>query len=191
VSEQPGLDLEAALRDLDRATKSFAERLGAASAAGPEAETAAPSPPTAPAPEPARAETEPDGQDHLTAAKHRVDRLVDAMVVAVEREAATIRAEIRSEREAAGAEAERRIEEAREVADRMVSERQRQIAEAGDGLVERARALAAGMEDAERIGSQFEAFMRELSAAAARIATDDRGREPPGQEPGEPRSLAA
>ena len=178
MSEQPGLDLEAALRDLDRATKSFAERLAAASAAGPEAETAAPSPPTAPAPEPARAETEPDGQDHLTAAKHRVDRLVDAMVVAVEREAA-------------GAEAERRIEEAREVADRMVSERQRQIAEAGDGLVERARALAAGMEDAERIGSQFEAFMRELSAAAARIATDDRGREPPGQEPGEPRSLAA
>lgn len=203
MSELPGIDLEAALRDLDRATKSFAERLGAAAPARQQPQPShlspPPSPPTPdppPAPKPLPADAECEAREYLAGAKQRVDSLVDSLLAAVEREAATMRAEaedeIRARREAADADAERRVEEAREVADRMVAERQRQIAEASDGLAERARALAAGMADAERIGAQFDAFVRALSAAAARIAAEDG--DPPariGQEPARAGSLAA
>lgn len=199
MSDLPSFDLEAALRDLDRATRSFAERLGAAAPAGRQTQPAEPlpaPPPAPPAPEPRTADTEREVREYLASAKRRVDNLVDALVAAVEREAVTMRAdadaEARSRRQAADADAERRIREAREVAERMVAERQRQIAAASDGLIERARALAAGMEDAERIGAQFDAFVRALGAAAARIAADDP--HPPeriGRDAREPGSLAA
>lgn len=191
MSKQPAIDLEAALRDLDRATRSLTERLRPPPA-DPE--------PAAPPADARRDDPEHEARGQLEHAKRHADSLVATLVAAVERDVATIRreaeGEIRAQREAAEAEAARRLEEARGVAERMVAERQQRIAEISDSIAERARTLCAGMEDAERIGAQFDAFVRSLSAAAARIAADDgrrrpaaRGRE--AQSFGGPGSIAA
>jgi len=172
VSEPPATDLEAALGDLDRATRSFAERLGSAAAGAPgQAPRAADLRP---------GDAEREARECLEDARRRADSLVAALVAAGERDAATIRREaedeIRAQREAMEAEAARQLEEARMVAERMVADRQQRIAEISDSIAERGRALSAAMEDAERIGAQFDAFVRALSAAAARVAADDEHR---------------
>ena len=169
MSELPAIDLDAALRDLDRATRSIAERL-----ASPSADPApAAAPPQGPRPDGA----EHDAREYLEQAKRRADSLVATLIAAVERDAAAIRREtedeIRAQREAAEAEVAGRLEEARGIAERMVADRQQRIAEISDSIAEQGRALSAGMEDAARIGAQLDAFVRALSAAAARIAADD------------------
>jgi hypothetical protein len=182
----PAFDLAAALGDLDRATRNFAERLGAQREAGEAAavgsgfgrEPAAP-PPSG---EGARAtfddrmrEAEREAAEYLQHAKRRADSLVNAMVGAVEREAAEMRHEaeagIRARWQAVEVDTARHVEEARRVADRIVAERQRRIAALSDGIVDRAQALTAGMDDAQRVREQFEMFVRALSEAADRIAS--------------------
>jgi F0F1-type ATP synthase membrane subunit b/b' len=188
----PAIDLAAALSDLDRATRSFAERLGAqrdadlaaTTAAGIPLQPAAPAAPAAPqAPsadsrdafESKMREAEREAAEYLEHAKRRADSLVNAMVGAVEREAAEMRREaeagIRTRWQAVEADAARHVDEARRVAERMVAERQRRIAALSDGITGRAQALTAGMDDAQRVRRQFETFVRALSKAADRIAT--------------------
>ncbi|MFN8112984.1 MAG: hypothetical protein U0R51_07270 [Solirubrobacterales bacterium] len=191
----PAFDLAAALGDLDRATRNFAERLGAqrdADAAAAMESRFGREPAAAPAaPPPARGEqargtfddrmreAEREAGEYLEHAKRRADSLVNAMVGAVEREAAEMRNEaeagIRARWQAVEVDAARHVEEARRVADRMVAERQQRIAALSDGIAGRAQALTAGMEDAQRVREQFETFVRALSNAADRIAT---AREP-------------
>ena len=192
----PAFDLAAALGDLDRATRNFAERLGAQRDAAP---AATPEPrfgrvPATPAPPPSTPvrgesakgafdarmrEAEREAAEYLEHAKRRADSLVNAMVGAVEREAAEMRREaevgIRARWQAIEVYAARHVEEARQVADRMVAERQQRIATLSDGISGRAQALTAGMEDAQRVREQFETFVRALSKAADRIAS---AREP-------------
>lgn len=190
----PAFDLAAALGDLDRATRNFAERLGVQRDADVAAtmgsrfgrEPAAPAP-ALPA-DGGRArdkfdarmrEAEREAAEYLEHAKRRADSLVNAMVGAVEREAAGMRQEaevgIRARWQAVEVDAARHVEEARRVADRMVAERQQRIAALSDGIAGRAQALTAGMEDAHRVREQFETFVRALSKAADRIAS---AREP-------------
>lgn len=198
----PAFDLAAALGDLDRATRNFAERLGAQRDAdvaatmesrfGREPAASAPASPAAGG----RArdtfdarmrEAEREAAEYLEHAKRRADSLVNAMVGAVEREAAEMRHEaeagIRARWQAVEVDAARHVEEARRVADRMVAERQQRIATLSDGIAGRAQALTAGMEDAQRVREQFETFVRALSKAADRIAS---AREP-ASRPGERR----
>jgi len=179
MTELPAIDLEAALRDLDRATRRLSERLGKA---------AIPGPPPPDAPAAGTDGAEPDARAYVEDAKRRADALIGTLIAAVERDAATLRS-------AAEAEAECRIEEARQLADRMVADRRQRIAEVSDRITERAQTLSAAMDDAARIGAQFDAFLRALSAAAARIAADDEQRPIAiGHGPGglrDPGSLAA
>ncbi len=195
----PAFDLAAALGDLDRATRNFAERLGAPAAAGATApprfapapapaERAVSAPPVAPVDPPGTArrafearmrEAEREAGEYLEHAKRRADSLVNAMVGAVERESAEMRREaevgIRARWQAVEVDAARQVEEARRVAERMVADRQQRIAALSDGITGKARALSAGMDDAERVRAQFDAFVRALSRAADRIAA---AREP-------------
>ncbi len=186
--------LAAVRESLERATRNFGERLErggaeiersrleaaravAAAAPRPAAETP-PQPPQAPPPFAGAAQLHADAERQARAyveeAKRRADRLLATMVTAVERETAEIRAE--AERGAtararrAEADAGAILENARRVADRIVADRQRRIAALGDGVVGRAEALTAGMEDAARVRAQFDAFARALAAAAGRIA---------------------
>src|SRR5690606_31469591 len=100
-------------------------------------------------------EAEREAAEYLEHAKRRADSLVNAMVGAVEREAAEMRREaevgIRARWQAIEVDAARHVEEARQVADRMVAERQQRIATLSDGISGRAQALTAGMEDAQRV----------------------------------------
>jgi hypothetical protein len=191
----PAFDLAAALGDLDRATRNFAERLGAqrdadmpetgdsGSGRAPAAAPPAPGERARETFEHRMREAEREAADYLQHAKRRADSLVNAMVGAVEREAAEMRHEaeagIRARWLAVEADAAGHVEEARRVADRIVAERQRRIAALSDGIVGRAQALTAGMEDAERVREQFDKFVRALSAAADRIAS---AREPGSDE---------
>ncbi|MCB0877025.1 MAG: hypothetical protein R2718_01385 [Solirubrobacterales bacterium] len=198
AAEAPAFDLAAALSDLDRATRSFAERLGAQRDAdlAAVAATGFARQPAAPAAAPASSargrdafeermrEAEREAGEYLEHAKRRADSLVNAMVGAVEREAAEMRREaevgIRARWQAVEVDAARHVDEARKVAERMVAERQQRIAALSDGITGRAQALTAGMEDAQRVRRQFETFVRALSSAADRIAT---AREPAGPAP--------
>jgi len=113
---------------------------------------------------------------YLEEAKRRADSLVNAMVAAVEREAAEMRREaeagIRARWEAVESDAVRHLGEARRVADRLVADRQRRISTLSDGITGRAQALTAGLDDAERVRAQFDSFVRALSEAADLIAAD-------------------
>ena len=110
-----------------------------------------------------------------------VSRRVGAILDSVEREAARLREEAR-------ADAARHLADARRQADQLVFDRQRRIAELSDGISGRARALAAGMEDAERIRAQFEGFVVTLSAAARRVAAIGSPRVVPHQRAGRPQA---
>jgi hypothetical protein len=194
VTGTRAFDVESALRDLDRATRTFVERLESGEPAAPAPATdAAPAPPPVPplpaATDPMR-EAEQEAARYLEQAKRRADGLVAAMLSAVERDVLAMHREaeieVQARREAVEVDAARRLEEARLVAERIVAERQRRIAELSDGISGRARALAAGMEDAERIRAQFEGFAITLSAAARRVAAIGSPRVVPDQRAGRP-----
>ena len=116
---------------------------------------------------------EREAREYLNRAKERADGLVNAMIGAVEREAAEMRsnaeAGIRERWRAVEAEAGRYLEDAHRVADGMVTERQARISGLSDGIVTHAEALVAGMEDAERVRRQFESFVR-ASESFCRLA---------------------
>lgn len=111
------------------------------------------------------------------------DRLVASMVEVVEREAAAIGREaeqgIRARWEQVEEETRRHLDDAAAVAEAMVSERQERIAELSDAIAGRAEALAATLEDAERIRAQFTAFVRALSETAEAIAAEAAPVTPP------------
>ncbi len=218
ASAPAAAELEAALGELDRATREFTRRLGegqqdverarragerAILAAGPGSATVA-GPDRAPAPSPAPSEAEAgaaiernrafdrrlreaelEARAYLESAKRRADSLVASMVSAVEHEAAQARREaeeaIRVRWNQVEVDATRHVENARRVAARMVSERQQRIARLSDGISDRAAALTAGMDDAERVRAQFDAFIRALAATADRIAREPERRA--GTEP--------
>lgn len=166
-------DLAAAIGDLDRATRNFVSRFGEA-------------PATEPAPRrvgaggdafEARLEVaDREARAYLERAKARADDLVASMVAAVEREAVAIRRDaengIRARWTQVEADAERHLEAARRVGEGMVAERQQRLAELSDAIATRAEALSAGLEDADRVRAQFDAFLRALSATAAMIARE-------------------
>ena len=126
---------------------------------------------------------EREARDYLDRAKRRADSLVETMVGAVEREAAEIRREaedgIRERWNAVEVEAGRFLDDARGVADGIVAERQSVIGSLSDGIVGRARALTDGLEDADRVRSQFESFVKALSETSNRIADEAAGHAGP------------
>jgi vacuolar-type H+-ATPase subunit H len=126
---------------------------------------------------------EQEAREYLAQAKKRADSLVATMIGAVEREAAELRREaeagIRARWNAVEQEAGRYLEDARRVADGMVTERQSEISSLSDDIVANARTLTGGLEDADRIRAQFDAFVRTLSATAGRIAEESSGRGEP------------
>ena len=165
--------LAAALGGLDRATRNFSRRLGEGRhQAG--AETTGQ--PSSHAPFDERMEeAEMEARAYLEGAKRRADSLVASMLSAVEREATEIRRNaeegIRARWDQAEIDAGRHVENARLVAERIVAERQRRIAALSDGIADRATALTSGMDDAEQVRAQFDAFVRALSVTADRIAS--------------------
>lgn len=191
----PSADLAAALDGLDQATRDFTRRFGGAGSRG--AEAAPAWQPAAGeggagrngfdaglgngAPDDAlqarMREAEQEARAYLGRAKLRADSLVRTMVAAVEHEAAEIRRgaeeSIRARWEQAEADAGRHVEAARLVAQGMVAERQERLATLSDGITGRARALTAGMDDAEQVRGQFDGFIRALSDAARRIADEE------------------
>jgi vacuolar-type H+-ATPase subunit H len=123
---------------------------------------------------------EREAREYLAQAKQRADTLVATMIGAVEREAAELKREaeegIRARWNAVEEEAGRYLDDARRVADGMVTERQTQISAVSDEILTNARSVSTGLEDAARVRAQFEAFVRTLSATAARIAEESSGR---------------
>jgi hypothetical protein len=185
-------ELAAVRESLAQATRTFTERLerggaelersrtAAAAAQAPppaRAPRAAPQPPPpfagarrpAPAVDPHR-----EARAYVEEAKRRADRLIAAANAAVQREVAEVRAaaerDASDRRRRAEESAGTILEDARGVAERIVAERQRRIGALSDGVVGRAEALTAGLEDAARVRAQFDAFARSLAAAADRIA---------------------
>lgn len=163
-------ELGPTLDDLERATRSFNRRFGGALPA----EAAGTG--TEPSFDERMRQAEREATAYLEDAKRRADSLVNTMVAAVEREAAEMRREaeagIRARWEAVEVDAARHLEEARRIAERLVSERQRRIAALSEGITTRAQALTAGLEDAERVRAQFESFIRALSRAADQVAAE-------------------
>ena len=193
----PEFDLSAALGGLDRATKDFTRRLDEAQSLA--ARTAAvhqapapqtPAPPVHTAAPRSREDTgdehlreaEREARLYLERAKQRADSLVASLIDAVEQEAAAIRRDaeegIRTRWLQVETDARRHLEEAVRVGDGIVAERQDHLGTMSDLITRRAEALSTGLEDAERIRTQFEAFVRALSLTADRIAqqtpSDDR-----------------
>ncbi|MCB0864750.1 MAG: hypothetical protein KDB58_03455 [Solirubrobacterales bacterium] len=134
-------------------------------------------------------EAETEAKEYLEAAKRRADSLVKTMVGAVEHEASEARREaeegIRARWHQVEVDATRHVENARRVAGQMLAERQERITKLSDGITDRADALTAGMDDAERVRAQFESFIRALSETADRIAKEPNG----GTEAGRVREL--
>jgi hypothetical protein len=162
-----GLDL--ATRDLSRKVEALTDRAAAHQALG----------------RPMRAErsaafegpmqaAEREAHEYLERAKRRVESLVNTMLGAVEREAAEIgratEAGIRERWEAVEHEAGIYLDDARRVSEGMVAEQQQRLGSLSEGITQRAEALTAGMEDAERIRHQFDDFVRALSQTARQIA---------------------
>ena len=177
--EPPALDVAAALGSLDRASREFSRRLGSAP---PAAERPAPASQAAPGPASgtqfdARMElAEREAREYLEQAKRRADSLVTAMVGAVEHQASEIRREaeegIRARWREVERDANRYIDDSRRLGNEIVTERRNKMAELSDGITKRAEALTAGMEDADRVRRQFDAFIRALSVTAGQIAAD-------------------
>lgn len=121
-------------------------------------------------------DAEREAREYLESAKRRADSLVASMVGAVEHEAAEIRRDaeesIRARWQQVQIDASRQVEDARHVAEQMVAERQERLAALSDEITGRAHALTAGMDDADRVRGQFEAFVRALAATADQIAQE-------------------
>lgn len=204
ASSPAAADLAAALGGLDRATRNFTQRLGegqreverarlageraiheAALAANAEPEPAATVAAVDSGGNPESAfdrrlrEADLEARAYLESAKRRADSLVASMVGAVEHEAAQARRDaeeaIRARWKQVEVDATRHVENARRVAARMVSERQQRIAKLSDGISDRATALTAGMDDADRVRAQFDAFIRALAQTADQIAREPTG----------------
>jgi len=128
-------------------------------------------------------EAERAAREYLDRAKTRADSLVTTMIAAVEREATEIRREaeegIRERWNAVELEAGRYLDGAREVAEGMVAERQSVIGSISDDIVDRAKALTVGLDDADRIRAQFESFVKALSETSNRIAAEASGKAEP------------
>jgi F0F1-type ATP synthase membrane subunit b/b' len=122
---------------------------------------------------------EREAREYLAQAKRRADTLVATMIGAVEREAAELKREaeegIRARWNAVEEEAGKYLDDARRVADGMVTERQTQLSTISDEILTSAQSVTNGLEDAARVRAQFEAFVRTLSATAARIAEESSG----------------
>lgn len=189
-----GAELAAVRAGLEQATRTFAERLERGGAelerarrhatrvtpttpSGPRPRPPAPFAGTRPqpvAPAPARPAPEVEAAAYLAEAKRRTERLIATMIDAVERETAAIRAgaenDAAARRSRAESEAGALVEDARRVAERIVAERQRRIGALSDGVLGRAEALTAGLDDAARVREQFDAFARAVARAAERVA---------------------
>ncbi len=182
-------EIDAAIAGLDRASRSFSDRVNSLRRSE-GARANAPTPPPRPSPSPAAvtgeesprkitfddrmSEAENEARQYLERAKRRADSLVNAMVSAVEHEAAEIRREaengIRERWRKVEQEASGYLEQAQTVAERMVAERRHRISGLSDGVCARAETLTAGMDDAERVRKQFDMFVRALSETADQIS---------------------
>lgn len=208
ASSPAAAELAAALGELDRATRNFTRRLGEgqreverarragerairettlAATAEPEHEAAVvdAAADSESAFDRRMREADLEARAYLESAKRRVDSLVTTIVGAVEYEAAQARREaeeaIRARWKQVEVDATRQIENARRVAARMVSERQQRIAKLSDGISDRATALTAGMDDADRVRAQFDAFIRALALTADQVARERTGQRHAGQ----------
>jgi len=174
--EWSGSDIDAAISGLDLATRDLSRKVEALTARA--ASGLAPSHPMqadrSEALEGPMRVAEREAQEYLERAKRRVESLVNTMLAAVERDAAEIRraAEtgIRERWETIEHEAGIYLDDARRVSEAMVAEQQERLGSLSGGITQRAEALTAGMDDAERIRHQFDGFVRALSEAARRIA---------------------
>jgi hypothetical protein len=194
----PALDLAEALGGLDRATRNFSRKLGEGRDPVSESTVSNRFAPATTTPEGAQPEmpgsageaedrisateafdarmreAEREAREYLSHAKRRADSLISTMLSAVEQEATEMRrdaeAGVQTRWQEIEVDAERHIGEARRIAESMVAERQVRIAELSDEITRRARALTAGMDDADRVRAQFDSFVRSLSATADRIA---------------------
>ena len=182
ASASPALDVASALGSLDRASRDFTRRIDAPPTAH---ERSAPPAAPAPAPSPTSPaesldarmdQAEREARDYLEHAKRRADSLVTAMVGAVERQASDIRREaedsIRARWQQVEQDAGRYLDESRRVGNELVAERRTTIAKLSDEITDRAEALTTGMEDADRVRRQFDAFIHALSITAGQIADD-------------------
>jgi F0F1-type ATP synthase membrane subunit b/b' len=171
--QPPALDVAAALGSLDRASREFSRRLGSVP---PAAERPAPGPAASTTFDARMELAEREAREYLEQAKRRADSLVTAMVGAVERQASEIRREaeegIRTRWREVERDANRYIDDSRRLGNEIVTERRNKMAELSDGITKRAEALTAGMEDADRVRRQFDAFIRALSVTADQIAAD-------------------
>lgn len=180
--EFPRSDIDEALDDLDRITRSFGgeltqpdepEPLAGADRSGPIPIDRGAESDTEPF-EARMAEAEQEARRYLERAKRRAETLVETMVGAVEREAERIRDRteqgIRERWERVENEVSRHVDEAERVAEGMVGERHHQLAELSDEILRRGRGLSAGMADADRVREQFDTFIRALSETASEVA---------------------
>lgn len=121
-------------------------------------------------------EAEVEARAYLESAKRRADTLVKSMVGAVEHEAAQARRDaeesIKTRWQQVEVEASHHVESARRVAGEMVVEQQTRISALSEGISGRAEALTAGMDDADRVRAQFDAFVRALAVTADQIARE-------------------
>jgi hypothetical protein len=169
--QPPQMDVAAALGSLDRASHDFSRRLGRPPAASDPASAGA-----GPALDARMEAAEREAREYLEQAKRRADSLVTAMVGAVERQASEIRREaeegIRARWREVERDANRYIDDSRRIGNEIATERRNEIAKLSDGITRRAEALTMGMEDADRVRRQFDAFIRALSITAGQIAAD-------------------
>lgn len=121
-------------------------------------------------------EAEVEARAYLESAKRRADTIVKSMVGAVEHEAAQARRDaeenIKARWQQVEVEASHHVDSARRVAGEMVAEQQTRISKLSDGISGRAEALTAGMDDADRVRAQFDAFVRALAVTADQIARE-------------------
>lgn len=187
--------LDQATRDFTRRlaeAQTIAVRATSMQAGPPAPEAGAPPPTASPppqAPPPAAADRLPTAEEvfaqrlveaeqearlYLERAKQRADSLVASMIGAVEQEAEAIRHDaeegMRARWGQVEADARSHLEEAVRVSDGIVEERQERLATLSERITGQAEALSAGLEDADRIRVQFEAFVRALALTADRIA---------------------
>jgi hypothetical protein len=120
---------------------------------------------------PQRSEGPATGGDAGSALASEISRRVAAILEAVEREAARLRAEAR-------ADAARYLDDARRRADEVVAERQRRIAAVSDDLLRKSEAVVARLDDAEPVRTGFENLVRALGDAAERLARETREAPP-------------
>lgn len=174
--EWTGSDIDAAISGLDLATRDLSRKVEALAERA--AARQAPNHPmqadrSEALEEPMRA-AEREAREYLERAKRRVESLVNTMLGAVEQDAAEIRraaeAGIRERWGTIEHEAGIYLDDARRVSEAMVAEQQQRLGSLSEGITQRAAALTAGMEDAERIRRQFDDFVRALSETARHIA---------------------